>query len=90
MCTTNLCMAFYVLTFVVFGWIGAFVLIIGKSSRDQGNSYVINPLAHWINIELINPARCFKAEIIKPLFQDLKVAAKEWNHVVGSKPELNF
>ena len=90
MCTTNLCMAFYVLTFVVVGWLGALVLIVGKSSRDQGNSYVINPLAQWINIELVNPVRCFKAEVVKPVLQDLKVALKEWNQVVGSNPELHF
>ncbi len=90
MCTTNLCLAFYVLTCVVFAWAAAVVLIIGKSSRDKGNTYVINPIAHWINLELVNPARCFKAEVIKPLISDLKVAAKEWNKVVGSKPELSL
>ena len=90
MCTTNLCMAFYVLSFVVVGWTGALVLIIGKSSIDQGNNYVINPLAKWINIELINPARCFRAEIIKPLLREFKVGLNEWNQIVGSKPEVNF
>ena len=90
MCTTNLCLAFYVLTIVVAGWAGALVLIIGKSSRDQGNSYVINPLAKWINVELINPARCFKAEILQPLLSDMKTSFKKWNQVVGSQPELNF
>tara|TARA_Y100001968_G_scaffold324496_1_gene363930 strand:- start:14146 stop:14385 length:240 start_codon:yes stop_codon:yes gene_type:complete len=79
-----------VLTFVIFGWAGALVLVIGKSSREQGNTYVINPIAHWINIELFNPARCFKSEVIKPLISDLKVAAKEWNQSVGSKPELSL
>ena len=90
MCTTNLCIAFYVLTFVIFGWIGALALIIGKSSRDKGNSYVINPIAHWINIELVNPARCFRTEVIRPLISDLKVAANQWNQIVGSKSELTF
>ena len=90
MCTTNLCIAFYVLTFVVVGWAGTLALIIGKSSRDQGNSYVINPLAHWINIELVNPVRCFRAEVIKPLWGDLRVSFNQWNKVVGSNPELNF
>ncbi len=83
-------MAFYVLTIVIFGWIGALVLVVGKSSRDQGNSYVINPIAHWINLELVSPARCFRAEVIKPLLFELKIAAKKWNEIVGSKPELNF
>ena len=78
MCTTNLCMAFYVLSFVVVGWAGALVLVIGKSSLDQGNSYVINPLAKWINIELINPARCFKAEIMQPFLSDMKTSFKKF------------
>ncbi len=90
MCTTNLCIAFYILTFVVVGWFGTLALIIGKSSIDNGNSYVINPLAQWINIELINPARCFKIEVLRPILSNLQTAAKEWNQIVGSNPELDF
>ena len=90
MCTTHLCIAFYVLTFCVFGWFGALALVMIKSSKEQGNSYVIDPLALWINSELINPARCFRNEMLKPFLEYLIVIARGWNKIVGSKPELNF
>ena len=90
MCTTHLCIAFYVLTLCVFGWIGAIALIMIKSTKDQGNHYVIDPLACWINTELVNPVRCFKTEILRPFLGYLAQEAKGWNQLVGSKPELNF
>ena len=90
MCTTNLCMGLYILSFCVVAWFGALALIMIKSSKEQGNSYVFDPLAGWINTELVNPARCFRSEIIKPFLNDLALIARDWNHNVGSKPELNF
>ncbi|WP_320665017.1 hypothetical protein [Prochlorococcus sp. MIT 1223] len=90
MCTTNLCIAFYVLTFCILGWFGALALILIKSTKDQGNVYVVDPIACWINSELVNPLNCFKGEVIKPLLNDLSTAAREWNAIVGSKPKMNF
>ena len=90
MCTTNLCIAFYVLTFCVIGWFGSLALIMIKSSKDQGNKYIIDPLAGWVNTEFVGPARCFQAEAIKPLMSYLLEGARCWNQNVGSKPELNF
>ncbi len=90
MCTTNLCLAFYVLTFCVVGWIGALSLIMIKSTKEQGSSYVFDPLACWINSELVSPLNCFRSEIVKPLVIELAVLVKEWNKVVGSNPELKF
>ena len=90
MCTTNLCIAFYVLTFCFVGWVGALALIMIKSSKDQGNNYVLDPLACWVSSELVNPLNCFKSEVVKPFLRDISVFAKEWNGMVGSKPELNF
>ena len=90
MCTTNLCLAFYVLTLCFMGWFGVIALIMIKSSKDQGNNYVFDPLACWINSEVLNPLNCFKGEVIKPLLSDLGSMAREWNQIVGSKPELNL
>ena len=45
----------------------------------SGNTYVINPLAKWINIELLNPARCFRAEVIKPFLRDFKVFLNQFD-----------
>ena len=90
MCTTHLCIAFYVLTFCVLGWFGSLALIMIKSSKDQGNKYIIDPLACWVNSELINPVRCFQGEAIKPALNYLSLASKEWNRIVGSKPDFNF
>tara|TARA_B100000700_G_C14945178_1_gene808813 strand:- start:567 stop:758 length:192 start_codon:yes stop_codon:yes gene_type:complete len=61
-----------------------------KSSKDQGNKYIIDPLALWINSELVDPARCFQREALKPFISYCSDMAKTWNQIVGSKPELNF
>ena len=90
MCTTHLCIAFYVLTFCVVGWIGAIALVMIKSTKDQGNNYVIDPLAYWINTELVDPARCFRTEVLKPIFRYVVREGKSWNQVVGSRTSLNF
>tara|TARA_Y100001968_G_scaffold262614_1_gene250959 strand:+ start:1831 stop:2103 length:273 start_codon:yes stop_codon:yes gene_type:complete len=90
MCTTDLCIAFYVLSFCFLGWFGSLALIMIKSSKDQGSKYIIDPLANWINTELFNPARCFQGEVIKPFLNYLSITARDWNQNVGSKPEVNF
>ena len=55
MCTTNLCIAFYTLTICVFGWFSMTTLIIIRSSQEQGNRYVLDPIIYWIGDELVNP-----------------------------------
>ena len=90
MCTTNLCIALYVLSLCSFAWFGVVALIMIRSSKDQGNFYIIDPLVKWFNTELLIPAECFNKEAILPVLKYLKVSAKEWNKVVGSKPELTF
>ena len=92
MCTTNLCIGFYILTFCVVGWFGALSLILIKSSREQGNTYVLDPLACWVNSEVVNPLNCFRSEVLVPLRKRLDLFARdftrEWNNHIESKTDI--
>ncbi len=92
MCTTNLCIGFYLLTFCVIGWFGALALIMIKSSKEQGNSYVLDPLGCWVNSELLNPINCFSSEVLKPM--SIKFAifrrdfVRDWQNHVSPSTEM--
>tara|TARA_B100000700_G_C14317370_1_gene522061 strand:+ start:147 stop:437 length:291 start_codon:yes stop_codon:yes gene_type:complete len=92
MCTTNLCIGFYVLTLCLVGWFGTLALVMIKSSKEQGNSYVLDPLGCWVSSEIVNPLNCFNSEVINPLVIKLgifrKVFVREWNNHIAAQSEI--
>ena len=88
MCTTDLCIAFYILTFAIGGWFGVLaIVLINKAKHNPVTG--TSAFSLWMTKELGNPINCFKAEVIKPFIADIANSLRYWNKEVGSKPELS-